>query len=80
MWNPEGVARAQYRLSMTLDQLGEKEEAEKQRQKAFEVRDRSLREYPDKLRDDPDPEVVFDRMVSIWHGGLSKDIKEPASA
>ncbi|KAL9036049.1 MAG: hypothetical protein Q9180_004523 [Flavoplaca navasiana] len=80
MWNPEGVARAQYRLSLTLHQLDEKEEAKKVGEKAFEVRDRSLREFPDKLRNDSDPEVVFDRMVSIWDGGLSKDMREPASA
>lgn len=51
------------------------------RQKALEVRDRLLREYPNKLRDDPDDEaVVSDRMVSIWEAGLSKDMREPASA
>ena len=31
------------------------------------------------LKDDPDEEVVFDQMVSLWHGRLTMDMKASAT-
>ena len=79
-WNSEGVARAQYRYAKTLEALDRQEEADNEGQKAAKIRKQWLRDYSDKLRDDPDEEVVHDRMVSMWQGGLSRDMREPTPA
>lgn len=79
VWNPEGVARAQYRLSKVLQEVGKEKDAKQLEEEATRTKLRFLKKYKDILKDDADEEVVFDRMVSLWHGRLTMDMKPSAT-
>lgn len=78
-WNPEEVARAQFRLSQVLQRLNKPDEAESYAKEATKTRQIFLKRYSDQLNDDPDEEVVFDQMVSLWAGRFTGKLKEGTS-
>lgn len=79
VWNPEGVARAQFIYSLVLDKLGKPADAAKYYKEAAKVRDRYIKMYPDYLRPDPDDLVVFDQMVCLWGGRFSGALADGAA-
>lgn len=79
-WNEEGVARAQFRYASVLEKLGEKSEAEKQRNAARKTRERFMQDYQGYLPRTGDDEAVFDQMVSIWVGRFTGKLKQGALA
>jgi hypothetical protein len=74
-WNPEEVARAQFRLSQVLKRPKKDEEAEIRGKEASRTRRLYLKRFSDQLTDDPDEEVVFDQMVSLWAGRFTGKLK-----
>lgn len=76
-WTEEGVARAQYWYSKVLSKLGKDEDAQKQMVQALTTKRRFLENYPKFLKDDPDDQVVLDRMNSIEAGRLTGRLKQP---
>lgn len=75
-WTIEEVARAQFRLAQVLKRRNKTDEAKKYAEAASRTRRIFLDRYPDQLWDDPDEEVVFDQMVSLWAGRFTGKLKD----
>ena len=75
-WNPEEVTRAQFRLSQVLKRLNKLDEAEPYAKEASKTRQIFLKRFPDQLNDNPNEEVVFDQMVSLWAGRFTGKLKD----
>ncbi|MCJ1246224.1 hypothetical protein MMC30_003430 [Trapelia coarctata] len=66
-WTREGIARAQFRLSLVLEKLGNTQGAKEELKAARAVRDEFLKLYPQYLVPDPaDESAVFDQMLPMW--------------